>query len=175
MQEAKLEKREHGLLASGEGWYVINASEAEWKRNASFGDWFSFEGDVRFPEFGLNIHVLQPGMPACKYHRESAQEGFLVLSGTCLAIVEGEQRELRAWDYLHCPAGTNHVLVGAGDGPCAILMIGARKEGISLTYPVEPAAARFGASTEVETNDPREAYAGIQPSGPIASSWPELR
>ena len=130
---------------------------------------------MRFPEFGLNIHVLQPGMPACKYHRESAQEGFLVLSGTCLAIVEGEQRELRAWDYLHCPAGTNHVLVGAGDGPCAILMIGARKEGISLTYPVEPAAARFGASTEVETNDPREAYAGIQPSGPIASSWPELR
>ena len=41
------------------------------------------------------------------HHRENAQEGFLVLSGECLLIVEEEERRLRAWDFFHCPGGTH--------------------------------------------------------------------
>ncbi|MCB9916311.1 MAG: cupin domain-containing protein [Planctomycetes bacterium] len=172
MTEARLEPHAHGLLPSGAGWYVIDMRAAQWRSNPAFGDWFNFEGDQRFEDFGINVHVLHPGKPACKYHRESVQEGFLVLSGECVAIVEGEERPLRAWQYLHCPAGTDHVLVGAGDGPCVVLMVGARKDGCEIVYPVEPAAARYGASVAQETGDPREAYAGTPPSAEIAAAWP---
>jgi uncharacterized cupin superfamily protein len=171
MQEAPLHATDHGHLPKGEGWHVINVNSAEWRSNPAFGQWFNFEGDVRFSEFGLNIHVLQPGMPGCKYHRESAQEGFLVLSGECIAIVEGVERQLKAWDYFHCPAGVNHVLVGAGDGPSAVLMIGARKPGVEIVYPVDEAAAKYGASVMEETPDPREAYADSPPSVSIATPW----
>jgi oxalate decarboxylase/phosphoglucose isomerase-like protein (cupin superfamily) len=63
------------------------------------------------------------------YHSEGVQEGFFVLSGECTLIVEEEERQLRQWDYFHCPAETRHVIVGAGDGPCAILMLGRASRG----------------------------------------------
>ena len=112
-----------------------------------------------FGDFGVNVRVVWPGEPNALYHSEEAQEGFLVLSGECTLIVEEEERTLRQWDYFHCPAGTRHVTVGAGEGPCAILMIGARPEVETLRYPVSDVAARYGASAEKETDVPDEAYA----------------
>ncbi len=57
-----------------------------------------------------------------------------------------------------CPPGTNHVLVGAGDGPCVVVAMGRRPED-SITYPVDETARRHGASVEHETDEPRVAYA----------------
>jgi uncharacterized cupin superfamily protein len=118
------------------------------------------------------VHVLWPGETPGKYHAESNQEGFLVLSGECVAVVEGEERRMGQWDYLHCPPGTAHITVGAGDGPCAILMVGTRAPDASIHYPVEPAAARHSASVETATDSPREAYAGRPPIERAPSPWP---
>ena len=147
-----------GLEVRGEGWFVVNAREAVWRDHADFGRACRFEGDVRFPQFGINIHVLMPGQPNCMYHGEEIQEDFLVLSGECLLLVEGEERRLGAWDFVHCPAWAEHVFVGAGEGPCAILMVGARPD-VKVLYPVNELARRHGAGVERETADPKEAYA----------------
>jgi len=128
-----------------------------------FGDAVRFEvAAARFREFGINVRVLAPGRPNCMYHREGAQEAFLVLSGECIAVVEEEERPMRAGDFLHAPPGTAHVLVGAGVGPCTVLMVGTRKDPEDLVYPVSPVAARHGASVEHETSNEAEAYAGVE-------------
>ena len=161
MPEAKITSGEHGLRPEGEGWYVINARDAEWKVSPHFGSFLNFQGDVRFDQMGVNINVLQPGKPACMYHSEALQEAFLVLSGECLLIVEDEERTLRAWDFVHCPPGVHHVFVGAGDGPCVILMMGSRVGEQGLDYPVSAVAGRHGASSKVDTPDPALAYEGM--------------
>jgi uncharacterized cupin superfamily protein len=166
MEEARLERTAHGLVPRGQGWFVVNAREARWLESPEFGAYVPFEGDERFEQLGLNIGVLQPGQPACLYHGESGQEGFLVLSGECLLLVEGEERTLRAWDFFHCPPWTEHVLVGAGGGPCVVLAVGARSEGSAVRYPVSGLARRHGASAEAETGSPREAYAPFSDSAP---------
>jgi uncharacterized cupin superfamily protein len=158
VQEASLEKTELGLVPKGEGWFVVNAKEARWLEHKAFGSGVTFEGEPEFEQLGINIGVLAPGQPACLYHREDAQEDFLVLFGEALLLVEGEERPLKAWDFVHCPPWTEHVLVGAGDGPCAILAVGARGSE-DIVYPVSELARRYGASAERETPDPKEAYA----------------
>ena len=162
--EAPLEPTEGGLVPTGEGWFVLNALDALWK-DGDFGAYTRFEGEPRFPQIGVNIGVLQPGQPACMYHGEGAQENFLVLSGSCLLLVEGEERVLRQWDFVHCPAWTEHVFVGAGDGPCAILAIGARPDD-GVVYPVAEVAQRHGAGVEQETREGAEAYASFRPDVP---------
>jgi uncharacterized cupin superfamily protein len=164
--EAPLEKDQGGLVPKGPGWFVVNAREARWIHTDELGSAVVFEGDVPFPQLGINIQVLQPGQPNCMYHGENQQEDFLVLSGECLLLVEGEERRLRAWDFVHCPPWANHVFVGAGDGPCAILMVGARLENEELIYPVDEVASRHGAGVEKATPDPRVAYARYPPSEP---------
>jgi uncharacterized cupin superfamily protein len=163
--EASLEKTDAGLVPKAEGWFVVNAKEALWFEHEKFGSGTIFEGEPAFPELGINIGVLEPGQPACLYHRENAQENFLVLWGECLLVVEGEERRLQAWDFVHCPPWTDHVFVGAGDGPCAILAIGARDDR-GVVYPVADAALRRDAGVRRETTLPREAYAGIPPDEP---------
>jgi uncharacterized cupin superfamily protein len=116
--------------------------------------------------------VLQPGEPASKYHAEAAQEAFLVLSGECRLIVGDEERPLRQWDFFHAAPWTPHVLVGAGEAPCAVLMVGSRFEEKGIVYPVSEAAARYGASVEAETSSPREAYAAWKPPEPARRQWP---
>ncbi len=113
---------------------------------------------VEWADTGVNVQVMQPGQPNCRYHSEPVQEDFLVLHGECIAIVNGEEMRLRQWDFLHCPAGTEHVFVGAGDGPCAVLMIGSRRED-AAHYVVNALAARYDASVRDETDDPAQAYA----------------
>lgn len=162
VKEAALVRTENGLVPQGSGWFVVNAREARWHENDEFGAYTAFEGDERFPDLGLNVTVLQPGQPGCMYHGEDDQEGFLVLSGECLLLVEGEERPLRAWDFFHCPAWTEHVLVGAGDGPCVLLAVGSRKSS-EVRYPVAEVASRHGASVLEETTSGREAYARFSP------------
>jgi uncharacterized cupin superfamily protein len=164
--EAQLVEDQGGLVAKGRGWFVVNAREARWEHTDDLGSAVIFEGDERFAQLGINIQVLQPGQPNCMYHGENQQEDFLVLSGECLVIIEGEERRLTAWDFVHCPPWTNHVLVGAGDGPCAILMVGARLETEELIYPVDAAALRHRAGVEEETSDPAVAYAPYPPTEP---------
>ena len=103
--------------------------------------------------------MLEPGQPNCLYHRESQQEDFLVLAGECRLLAEGQEGPLRAWDFVHYPPNTDHVFVGAGDGPCVILMVGARSEDEQLFYPVSELARRYGASSARDTPSPEEAYA----------------
>jgi uncharacterized cupin superfamily protein len=118
-------------------------------------------GELR-RQLGINLTVLGPGQPNGLYHAESEQEAFLVLSGECKLLVEGEERLLRSWDFFHCPGGTEHIFVGAGDGPCVILMAGARSENEHVLYPVSALAARYGASVREQTSDPDQAYAGSE-------------
>ncbi len=147
------------------GWFVRNVADAAWWRHDVFGAGCEFEPkDDPFDQLGINVQLLWPGQPNCMYHGEAAQEDFLVLHGECLLVIEGEERLLRAWDFVHCPPWTEHVFVGAGDGPCAILMVGARGDDIDdLLYPVSDVARRHGASVEKETRDPKEAYARFEP------------
>ena len=157
--EAKLERLAEGLGAEGPGWFVLNALDARWWQRTGLGLYCDLEGDAGFTEVGFRIAVLEPGQPNSMYHCESTQENFLVVSGECILVIEGEERRLKAWDFVHCPPMTEHIFVGAGDGPCVIVTAGARKPDVEIVYPVNEVAARHGASVEVETPKPREAYA----------------
>jgi uncharacterized cupin superfamily protein len=171
VEEAKLIETDGGLEPESKGWFVVNVRDTTWWRSDVFGASCPFEGnedekrrkasaaDARFNEYGINIHVVWPGQSNCMYHGEDAQEDFLVLSGECLLLVEGEERPLRAWDFIHFPAWTEHVIVGAGSGPCAILMVGTRGEGLGVRYPVAEVAQKHGAAVEQETTELPEAYA----------------
>jgi quercetin dioxygenase-like cupin family protein len=173
MDEATLKQTEAGLVPVSDGWFIMNLAEIAWESSAHGGTWCSFEPpESRSPLLGIGVHVLGPGETPGFYHAESNQEGFLVLAGECLAIVEGQERRLRAWDYLHCPPGTAHITIGAGEMPCAILMVGTRSPDAKIHYLVEPAAARYGASVEAATDSPQEAYAGSPPIVPAQSPWP---
>jgi uncharacterized cupin superfamily protein len=158
-EEARLEPSESGLVPVTEGWFVVNARNAGWMTHDTFGAECTFEGGVRFEELGIGLCVLMPGRPNGFYHGEAAQEDFLVLSGECLLLVEGEERRLGPWDFVHCVPDTEHIFVGAGDGPCVILMAGSRKPGRAIHYPVSELALRHGAGVEEEKPNPREAYA----------------
>jgi uncharacterized cupin superfamily protein len=157
--EAALRTTKHGLVYDGDGWFVLNARESRWRDTGPLGVYCDFEGKRRFRQVGVNLDVLEPGQSLAVYHRENAQEGFLVLAGECVLVVEGEERALKAWDFFHCPGGTSHVIVGAGEGPAVVLAVGARGGRKGLVYPVDPTALRHGAGVEEETTDPAEAYA----------------
>ena len=123
--EAPLEQTETGLMPAGEGWFVLNAREARWLQRDGKSASCEFEGEREFPQVGIFLRVLAPGAPIAMYHWEADQEDFLVLSGEALLIIEGEERPLRQWDFVHCPPETKHIIVGAGDGPCVVLAVGA--------------------------------------------------
>jgi uncharacterized cupin superfamily protein len=159
--EAPLRSTKYGLVADVDGWFVLNARESRWRDTGPLGKFCNFEGKRRFRQLGLNINVLEPGQPMRLYHRERAQEGFLVLAGECLLIVDGQERPLRTWDFFHCPGGTEHIVVGAGDGPSVVLAVGARGGPRGLAYTVDPAALKHRAGVERETSDPGEAYGGF--------------
>jgi uncharacterized cupin superfamily protein len=141
-------------------WFVKNVRDAYWTSHEKFGSSGHFEpGPGAFEQLGINIRVLEPGQPNCLYHRENLQEDFLVLSGECLLLVDGEERPLKAWDFVHLPPDVDHVMVGAGEGPSVILMVGARSPDEELFYPVVDVAQKHGAAAEEDTPDPDVAYA----------------
>ena len=162
--ESRLEPTEHGLVPKGDGWFVLNAREARWRHGQGRGSIAELEGEPEFPQVGIHVFVLGPGEPMSMYHWEADQEDFLVLAGEALLIVEGEERPLREWDFVHCPAGTKHVIVGAGDAPCLVLAVGARDHQDDPGwggYTVDEAALRHGAGVEQETTDQFEAYGRV--------------
>lgn len=171
MDEARLEDVGSGLAPVSPGWFVVNASDAAWVRNEAFGHRCVFESSDRvlmerpdaepqyFTETGFTLAVLEPGKPSGMYHAESTQEDFLVLSGTCLLLIEEQERALKAWDFVHCPPGTRHTFVGTGDQPCVIFMTGARRDGDTIVYPRSDTALAHDAGVEAETPSPPEAYA----------------
>lgn len=146
-------------MSSADRPFVLNLADAPARSHPRRATWIDLEPDeAPWPDTGVNVQVMQPGQPNCRYHREPVQEDFLVLAGECVAIVNDVEHHLRQWDFLHCPAGTDHVFVGAGDGPCAVLMIGSRRKD-EAHYPVSEVAARYDASVSEPTDEPAEAYA----------------
>ena len=147
-------------------WFVRNAGEAPWARREGRGYSMPFEGHGEFPQLGIELYVLGPGEPIGMYHWESNQEDFLVLSREGLLLVEGEERPLRQWDFVHCPPGTKHIILG---GPCVVLGVGAREEHPGQPwggYSVDEVASRHGVGVERETSDAREAYARFPAAEP---------
>jgi len=173
--EATIERTADGLRPAGAGWFVVNVADLAARRNERMGMPCSPEPhDARFAEFGINLCVLEPGQFNARYHRENAQEAFLVLSGECLLVVEGQERRLRSGDFFHSPPLTGHVFVGAGEGACTILMVGGRTqewcEGEG--FPVDAAAARYDASVAAATGSPKVAYADMPDDEPARLPWP---
>jgi uncharacterized cupin superfamily protein len=161
--ESPFESTDHGLVPKGDGWFVLNAREAPWRHADGRGAICEFEGES-FPQVGVNLRVLGPGEPMSMYHWEADEEDFLVLAGKALLIVEGEERPLRQWDFVHCPAGTKHVIVGAGQPQCLVLAVGARDRSTGSdwgAYTVDEAALRHGAGVDQETKDEKQAYARV--------------
>ncbi|MGH2971903.1 MAG: cupin domain-containing protein [Gaiellaceae bacterium] len=170
--EAPLEKTDLGLVCTGEGWLVANLTELRWRRRGE-NVFSNVAGDTLFDQLGIGISVLAPDQPMSMYHWESAQEDFLILSGTATLVIDGEERQLKQWDFVHCPPHTAHVIVG---GPCVVLGVGARERHTMLdengqrvgkpgesAYVPDPIAAKYSASPERETEDAEEAYAGFPP------------
>ena len=156
---------EHGLVPEGEGWYVLNAREAAWLGIEELSTFCHFEGDFRWRQLGLNVCVVEPGHPNCMYHDEPNQEGYLILSGAAIVIVEGQERRLRAWDYVHLPPWTEHVLVGTGEEPCVFVAVGARRAD-GGAYRANPVAQKHGAAVDEDTPDTAAAHARFSPIGP---------
>ncbi len=168
--EAPLRETEHGLVAQDEGWFVVNARAVRWFDRGPRGAVSNFEGEQEFPQLGVHLYVLGPGEPMSMYHWEAVQEDFLVLAGEGLLLVEGEERPLRQWDFVHTPARAAHTILGAGSGQCVILAIGSRTAGEEEWggYPVDETALRHGAGVEHETNRGQEAYSRFPKSQPSA-------
>jgi uncharacterized cupin superfamily protein len=172
--EVELEQTDAGLVPAGAGWFVVNARDARWIERDGRGvslpltGWTDAEAEAYFPQLGMSLVVLGPGEPIGMYHWEADQEDFLVLAGEALLLVEGEERPLRQWDFVHCPPGAAHMILGAGEGGCLVLAVGAREHqtGEWGAYTVDEVALRHGASVEEETSDPAVAYARFGPSAP---------
>src|SRR3954453_11622017 len=163
MGEAPLRMSKNGLVVDGEGWFVVNARESRWKEEGPLGSYCTFEGKRRFPHFGINISVLEPGQRMGMYHRQKGQEAFLVLSGECTLIVEGEERQLREWDFFYCSPGTEHIIVTSETQSATVVAVGARGRGVGgdVVYTACKAAARYAASVARETTDAAVAYGKV--------------
>jgi uncharacterized cupin superfamily protein len=165
--ESRLEATEQGLVPKGDGWFVLNAREARWLHTPGRSAICEFEGFLEgeqdFLQLGINLNVLEPGVSMGMYHWEANQEDFLVLAGEAVLIVESEERPLRQWDFFHCPAGTKHIIVGAGNAPALVLAVGARQHSSAGWggYTVDAVALRHGLSVEQETTEAKEAYAHL--------------
>ena len=175
--EAPLETTDEGLVPGSPGWFVINAREARWRRREGRGHslplsgWSDEQCEEDFAQLGVNLLVLRPGEPLAMYHWEADTEGFLVIAGEPLLIIEGEERQLRQWDYVHCPPRTNHIIVGAGDAPSVVLAVSSREFMATPEwggYTAHEAALRHGAGVEEDTTDPEVAYARFPDPVPAA-------
>jgi len=172
--EGHLKKTEHGMVYQGGGWFVVNAEEVRWRESEGIGRSTNFGGDIIFDQIGIGINVLAPGQPLSMYHLESDEEDFLILSGTATLLVEGQERPLRRWDFVHCPPYTEHTIVAGPEG-CVVFGVGARerhteigpdgervgKEGES-EYTVDDTALEHGAGIEPGTPQD-EAYSRFPP------------
>ena len=157
-------------------WYVLNVRDAEWRDCGPRGHVAKLVREDE-AQVGVNLFVLGPGEPMAMYHWEADQEGFLVLSGEAILIIDGEERTIRQWDYVHCPPGVPHTRIGAGSEPCVILALGARIDSMKEEgwggYPVSELAMTYNASSEEETDKAEVAYARFPRSvaGEFREEW----
>jgi uncharacterized cupin superfamily protein len=175
VSEASLEETEVGVVPASTGWFVMNARDARWFDKPGQGHSCPLTGDDEyeaetfFPMLGMAIRVMSPGEVSTTYHWETEQEDFLVLSGEVIAIIEGEERPLKQWDFVHCPPETRHAFVGAGDGPCVLLCASSRqfqKDGPWGFYCADETAARYNAASPEDTQDGSIAYGRFPPPRP---------
>jgi uncharacterized cupin superfamily protein len=171
--EATLEESDGGAVPRSAGWFVMNARDARWFEKPGQGHSLpltgndEYEAETFFPMLGMSLRVVQPGEPSTTYHWETEQEDFLVLSGEGLLIVEGQERPVRQWDFVHCPPETRHAFVGAGGGPCVLLCASSRqfqKDGPWGYYCADETAARYNAASPEDTQDGTIAYARFAPA-----------
>jgi uncharacterized cupin superfamily protein len=150
VEEARLDDTGSGLVPVSDGWFVVNVRDAAWETNDRIGHMCAFENpDAPFATLGINVRVLWPGRTKWRYHAEDTQEGFLVLAGECLLLVEDEERPLGPWDFVHCPPGTAHAFVATGEGPCVIVMVGApRSSAARIATPQSELALRHDVAIE---------------------------
>jgi uncharacterized cupin superfamily protein len=113
--EAPVVRTEHGFVRTGEGWFVVNARELRWYESEGWGKFSNFGGDILFDQLGVGLTVLGPGQPMSMYHWESDEEDFLILFGTATLIIEGQERRLRQWDFVHCPPYAEHTMATGVD------------------------------------------------------------
>jgi uncharacterized cupin superfamily protein len=172
MREAELQETDAGLVPATDGWFVLNAADARWIHcegrgfNLPLTGRDEYEAETFFPMLGISIRVVQPGEPTTTYHYENEQEGFLVLSGEAVLIVEGHERPLRQWDFVHCPPCTRHAFAGAGPDGCVLLCVSSRqfqaeeiqKDHPATMYCADPIAARYNASSPEDTHDDELAH-----------------
>lgn len=173
--EAKLEHSDDGLVPAGPGWFVLNLCDARWLEKPGQGYSLpltgadEYEAESFFPMLGMAVRVMHPREPSTTYHWETEQEDFLVLFGQAVLIIEGMERRLKRWDFVHCPPRARHAFVGAGNGPCVLLCASSRqfqKDGPWGFYCRDETAARYNASSPEETQDASLAYARFPPSHP---------
>jgi mannose-6-phosphate isomerase-like protein (cupin superfamily) len=171
--EATLQETEAGFVPASVGWFVLNAREARWFQTPGMGHGLPLTGvderdaETLFPMLGMSIRVMDPGEPSTTYHWETEQEDFLVLSGEAVLIIEGEERRLKQWDFVHCPPGCRHAFAGAGDGPCVLLCASSRqfqKDGPWGFYCADRVAERYNAGAPEDTQDGELAYARFAPT-----------
>ena len=164
--EARLEPVASGLAPVTPGWFIVNAADAAWTNNESYGGVCIFESDefvlrgrpdltaYEKPNAGFTIRVVPPGQPSGLYHAESVQEDFLILMGECVLIIENQERHLRAWDFVHCPPMTGHTFVAKETGPCVILATGNRRDDLERVSLRSEVALRYEAGSDVDTENP---------------------
>jgi len=166
--EAELKETDAGLVAASTGWFVMNARDARWSDKPGQGYSLpltgkdEYEAETFFPMLGMAIRVVHPGDVSTTYHWETEAEDFLVLHGDAIAIIEGRERPLKQWDFVHCPPETKHAFVGAGDGPCVVLCASSRqfqKDGPWGYYCFDETAERHNAASPEDTQDGSIAYA----------------
>jgi len=168
VREADLNETEVGLVPASTGWFVLNLRDTRWwdkpgqGHSCSITGFDEYEAETFFPMLGMAIRVVGPGEPTGTYHWETEEEDFLVLAGAGILVVEGEERPLKQWDFVHCPPETKHAFVGAGDGPCVILCASSRqfqKDGPWGYYCFDETAAKYNAASPEDTQDGAIAYA----------------
>ncbi len=168
MHEAALKETDAGLVPESAGWFVMNARDGRWFAKPGQGHSIpltghdELEAETFFPMLGMAIRVVAPGEPIGTYHWETEQEDFLVLHGEGVLIVEGEERPLRQWDFVHCPPGTKHAFAGGPNHTLVLLCASSRrfqKDGPWGYYCSDATAAKFNASSPEDTQDGSVAYA----------------
>jgi hypothetical protein len=129
--ESQLEKTEHGLVSKGEGWFVLNKRDAVWRHVDGRGASASLAPISKASGNSSSSASIRScsgsGRTDGHVPLEGRSGGLPRGVGEAVLIIEGEERQLRAWDFVHCPPNTKRVIGGAGSGPCFVIAVGARE------------------------------------------------
>jgi hypothetical protein len=174
VNEASSEETPYGRYITSDGWFVLNIADALAVRNDEKGG-ATYPLEPRespFRDVGIRVpssrranRTRSTTPKACRKgfscSRASARSSWRRTNGRCGSGTTSTVQPVRA-----------SVIVGAGDGPCSILMLGARPD-VEVRYPVSEVAAKYDASAVKDTDDADEAYADWPGEYvPVRLSWP---